>query len=278
MKAALIGKGIAASLTPALHEGEGAALGMDYTYGRYDLATSAYAGWSLAKAVDEAQAASCCGVNVTYPFKQDVMALLDEISPQAREIGSANTVVFDGGKRIGHNTDYLGFRAAFAREVKGLPRETVLLLGAGGAGCAVGLALIDLGAKALWIHDKNQKAALDLADRVANLRPLANCAVWTSQGDVDGIINATPMGMASHPGQAISLDEVQPRHFVADIVYFPLQTALLRDAAARGLHDMTGGGMAVGQAAETFKLFTGRDPDRARMTQHFHEMTHEVSP
>jgi shikimate dehydrogenase len=278
MKAALIGKGIAASLTPALHEAEGAVLGLEYTYGRYDLATPQYAGWSLAMAVDAAQAAGCRGVNVTYPFKQDVMALLDEILPQAREIGAVNTVVFEGQKRIGHNTDYLGFRAAFERDIKGLPYETVLLLGAGGAGCAVGLALIDLGAKTLWVHDKNQKAAQDLTGRLANLRPQTCCTVWTSQCEVDGIINVTPMGMASHPGQAISLNDVTVRRWVGDIVYFPLQTALLHDATQRGLHVMTGGGMAVGQATETFKLFTGRDPYHARMTQHFHEMTHEVSP
>ncbi len=278
MKAALIGKGIAASLTPALHEAEGAALGLAYSYDRYDLATPEFAGWSLEMAVDAAQAAGCRGVNVTYPFKQDVMALLDDMSPQARDIGAVNTVVFEGERRIGHNTDNLGFRAAFERDMQGVPCANVLLLGAGGAGCAVGLALIDLGAKTLWIHDKNQKAAQDLADRLANLRPHAGCAVWTSQGGVDGIINATPMGMASHPGQAISLDDVTARHFVGDIVYFPLQTALLRDAATRGFHVMNGGGMAVGQAAETLRLFTGHDPDHARMTQHFHDMTHEVSP
>ncbi|WP_334065959.1 shikimate dehydrogenase [Nereida ignava] len=276
MKAALIGKGIAASLTPTLHEAEGAALGLDYTYGRYDLATLQYAGWSLAMAVDAAQAAGCRGVNVTYPFKQDVMALLDEISPQARDIGAVNTVVFEGDRRIGHNTDYIGFSAAFEREMQGISRETVLLLGAGGAGCAVGLSMIDLGAKTLWIHDKNQDAAQDLADRLADLRPDASCAVWASQGEVDGIINATPMGMASHPGQAISLDDVTTRQFIGDIVYFPLQTALLCDAAARGLRVMTGGGMAVGQAAETFKLFTGHAPYLSRMTQHFHDMTQKV--
>ena len=276
MKAALIGKGIAASLTPTLHEAEGAALGLDYTYGRYDLATLQYAGWSLAMAVDAAQAAGCRGVNVTYPFKQDVMALLDEISPQARDIGAVNTVVFEGDRRIGHNTDYIGFSAAFEREMQGISRETVLLLGAGGAGCAVGLSMIDLGAKTLWIHDKNQDAAQDLADRLADLRPDASCAVWASQGEVDGIINATPMGMASHPGQAISLDDVTTRQFIGDIVYFPLQTALLCDAAARGLRVMTGGGMAVGQAAETFKLFTGHATYLSRMTQHFHDMTQKV--
>lgn len=276
MKAALIGKGIAASLTPALHEAAGAALGLDYTYGRYDLSTSAYAGWSLEEAVDAAQTAGCCGVNVTYPFKQDVIALLDEISPQAREIGAVNTVVFEGERRIGHNTDYLGFRTAFEQDIKELPRETVLLLGAGGAGCAVGLALIDLGAKTLWIHDQRQNTALELADRLVTLRPQAHCTMLQSQGEVDGIINATPMGMDSHPGQAISLDEVEARHFVGDIVYFPLQTALLCNAKARGLHVMNGGGMAVGQAAEAFRLFTGKTPDHARMIQHFHDLNQEV--
>ncbi|AZV78937.1 shikimate dehydrogenase [Parasedimentitalea marina] len=276
MIAALIGKGIAASLTPAMHEAAGAALGIDYAYGRYDLATADYANWSLDQAVDAAQVAGCRGVNVTYPFKQDVMALLDDMSPQARDIGAVNTVVFEGQKRTGHNSDYLGFRASFARDMKALPRDAVLLLGAGGAGCAVGLALIDLGTTTLWIHDQSQKAALALADRLMALRPQVRCAVWKFQGAVDGILNATPMGMASHPGQAISLSDVVVRCWVGDIVYFPLQTALLRDATVRGLHVMTGGGMAVGQAAETFKLFTGREPDRARMAQDFHTMTQEV--
>ncbi len=276
MRAALIGKGIAASLTPSMHKAAGAALGIDYVYDRYDLATDACANWSLDQAMDTAQAAGCRGVNVTYPFKQEVMALLDEMSPQARDIGAVNTVIFDGQKRTGHNTDYLGFRDGFARDMKAKPRDAVLLLGAGGAGCAVGLALIDLGTSTVWIHDQSQKAALALAARLTALRPQVRCAVWQSQGAVDGILNATPMGMANHPGQAISLNDVVVRRWVGDIVYFPLQTALLRDATRRGLHVMTGKGMAVGQAAETFKLFTGRDPDYALMAQHFHNITQGV--
>lgn len=276
MKAALIGKGIAASLTPDLHEAEGAALGLSYSYGRFDLSTPAYSDWTLDQTVAEAHAAGYRGVNVTYPFKQAVMGLLDRVSPHASDIGAVNTVVFDGGTRVGHNTDYLGFHAAFAREMEGIPRDEVLLLGAGGAGCAVALALIDLGAKTLWIHDQSQEAALTLARRLGVLRPMVRTAMWCNEGSVDGIINATPMGMDSHPGQAIFLADVDVRHFVGDIVYFPLQTALLRDAAARGLQVMTGGGMAVGQASEAFKLFTGCEPDHTRMAQHFHNLTKEV--
>jgi shikimate dehydrogenase len=277
MKAALIGRGIAASLTPAMHEAEGARQGLSYAYGRYDLAAPAYADWSLETAVDAAQAAGCLGVNVTYPFKQAVLSLLDDLTPEARDIGAVNTVVFKDGQRIGHNTDYIGFRDAFATELGGAPRDKVLLLGAGGAGFAVALALIDLGVATLWLHDRDEDAAQALVDRLSALRPAARCAIWTGHGAVDGILNATPMGMASHPGQAICLDAVTPGHWVGDIVYFPLHTALLRDAAARGLRVMTGGGMAIGQAAASFELFTGRAADLSRMPQTFHRLTQKVS-
>lgn len=273
LKAALIGHGIAASLTPAMHAAEGKAQGLRYTYGRYDLATPKLAGWTLRQALDAADADGCAGVNVTYPFKQAVLDLLDDITPEARDIGAVNTVVFHDGKRMGHNTDYIGFRAAFDARLGDAPRDHVILLGAGGAGGAVGLALIDLGVRSLWLHDRDARAACNLAKRLSALRPHARCDIWPGKGAVDGVINATPMGMASHPGQAMSLDEVSVRHWVGDIVYFPLQTALLRDAAARGLRVMTGGGMAVGQAAASFALFTGRKAEHSRMQQTFRQLT-----
>ena len=275
--AALIGSGISASLTPALHEQEGAAHGLNYTYERYDMSTPRFAQASLADVLALAQQSGLVGVNVTYPFKQSVLEYLDEVSPEARDIGAVNTVVFEGGKWIGHNTDYRGFRAAFVREINRFPLADVALVGAGGAGAAVGLALVDQGVGALHIFDKDSDAALGLTATLSRLRPAAQIAVWDGKAPVDGLVNATPMGMATHPGMAVSLEDVLVRSWVGDIVYFPLTTALLRDARGRGLHTMTGGGMAVGQAAASFDLFTGRTADVARMTGHFQTLTKDIA-
>lgn len=276
MKAALIGNGIAASLTPALHEAEGRAHGSAYRYGRFDLAGAPEPAAALQDAMTEAKAAGYMGVNVTYPYKQQIIALLDDLSDGARDIGSVNTVVFRDGRAVGHNTDYVGFHRAFVAKIGPLQHDTALLLGAGGAGGAVGLAMLDAGVSCLYVHDHDACVAEALRARLARMRPQAEVFVWSGEIRLDGVINATPMGMASHPGQAIDLDDVPHAKWVGDIVYFPHQTPLLQSAAARGLHVMTGGGMAVGQAAAAFELFTGLPADVARMTAHFHTLTQEV--
>jgi shikimate dehydrogenase len=276
VKAALIGNGIAASLTPALHEAEGRAHGSAYRYGRFDLAGAPEPAVALQDAMTEAKAADYVGVNVTYPYKQQIIALLDDLSDGARDIGSVNTVVFRDGRAVGHNTDYVGFHRAFMARIGPLQHDTALLLGAGGAGGAVGLAMLDAGVSCLYVHDHDACVADALRARLARMRPQAEVFVWSGEIRLDGVINATPMGMASHPGQAIDLDDVPHAKWVGDIVYFPHQTPLLQSAAARGLHVMTGGGMAVGQAAAAFELFTGLPADVARMTAHFHTLTQEV--
>lgn len=268
----LIGAGIAGSLTPALHEAEGAAQGLDYRYDRIDCTQEPHRGQSLEALLSAAEAQGYAGVNITYPFKQSAVALLDWISPQAAELGAVNTVVFRDGQRQGHNSDYAGFRAGFTRELGDMPKAETLLVGAGGAGGAVGLALLDSGVERLWIQDLAPEAAAELARRLAGLRPAARVGPWVGpwggQG-VDGLVNATPMGMAAHPGAAVDLAQMSVRHWVADIVYFPLWTALLRQAQTQGLRRMTGGGMAVGQAAVAFEHFCGRPADAARMAAHF---------
>lgn len=273
IKAALIGSGISGSLTPTLHKAEGAVQGLNYAYGRYDMATPRYADATLADVLSMAEQDGLAGVNVTYPFKQDVIAHLDSQTPEAVDIGAVNTVMFEAGKRIGQNTDYAGFRASFRREIGNMERADVLLAGAGGAGAAVGLALLDEGVETLHVFDRVAHSAQGLVVSLSRLRPSAEVKVWGAKMRVDGMVNATPMGMATHPGMVISLDDIQVAHWVCDIVYFPLETVLLAAARLRGLHTMTGGGMAVGQAAVSFELFTGRSADVARMTAHFQSQT-----
>ena len=275
IKAGLIGSGIAGSLTPAMHMAEGAAQGIDYNYVRFDMATTQHSHQTFAIVLAAAEDDGFAGVNITYPFKQAVIELLDDITDEARDIGAVNTVVFRNGKRFVHNTDYIGVRKSFADQLSSLPHQNAALVGAGGAGAAVGLALLDEGVKSLYVLDSDLSAAGRLVAKLQHLRPSVEVGIWDGQSAVDGLINATPMGMVSHPGAAVSLDKVTVRQWVGDIVYFPLITKLLHDASALKLRTMTGGGMAVGQASAAFQLFTGRAADADRMAAHFRALNRD---
>ena len=277
MKAGLVGQGIAASLTPAMHEAEGKAQGLDYSYVRIDTSTSPYDGVPLAAIVDEAEQKGFAGLNVTHPFKVAAAALVDELSGAAAALGSINTIVFRGGKRFGHNTDYSGFRSALTRDLRGADFRQVLLVGAGGAGAAVALALVDQGVGSLLIHDKDSDRARTVARRILDERPRANVLALGSEtalpfAGLDGVINATPLGMSAYPGVALDVLELPKSCWVADIVYFPLETALIAQARMCGLRVMSGAGMAVFQAVGSFGLFTGKAANAERMTEIFHRL------
>ena len=255
----LIGSGIGASRSPEMHEREGRALGLDVSYKLMDLDIS---GLDLAAHLNAAQAAGFAGVNITHPCKQAVIALLDEVSPDAAAIGAVNTVVFSQGKRIGHNTDCYGFARSFRRGLPDASLESVLLIGAGGAGCAIAHAMRELDVKRLEIFDEDYARASSLAGRVGGYTvcELKSC---------NGLIHATPMGMANHPGMAVPRDFLRREMWVAEIVYFPMETDLLRVAREVGCRTLDGGGMAVYQAAKAFELFTGVKPDEGRMLREF---------
>lgn len=280
MKAGLIGNGIAGSLTPAMHEAEGKAQGLDYSYTRVDTSAQPWSGMPLAGLLDEAETAGFSGVNITHPFKVEAAGLADELHGAAQPLDAVNTMVFRDGRRIGHNTDYAGFRAALARDLADAAFGQVLLVGAGGAGAAVALGLIDHGVGRLVIHDRAPGAAEDLARHLGETRPRAQGVVAQGAGGIDfaaldGVVNATPVGMEGHPGTAIDVARLPKGAWVADIVYFPLETELLARARARGHRVMTGAGMAVFQAVGSFELFTGLGADPARMTAHFDRLQRE---
>lgn len=269
----LLGRGIQLSRTPAMHEAEARSQGISLIYRLLDTDLMGAQRPALADLVAFAEHLGFSGFNVTFPYKQEILPLLDDLSEAAREVGSVNTVVFRDGRRSGHNTDVWGFRESFKRGMQGAKRDTVLLLGAGGAGAAVAHALLDCDTGCVLIHDTEPERADAL---VARLRARFGAARAAIAGDsveaaasADGIVNATPVGMAKLPGMPIAPSAIAARHWVADIVYFPLETELLRHARALGCRTLSGEGMAVFQAVRAFELFTGRTPRIERMEAAF---------
>lgn len=271
----LIGTGIGASLTPAMHMREAEALGFRHIYRRIDLTELGLALADLPDLMTAAERMGFNGLNVTHPCKQTVVPLLHDISNDARAIGAVNTVVLRDRKRTGHNTDASGFAAAFRRGLPQARLRHVVQFGAGGAGSAVAHAMLGLGAERLTLIDTDPAKTSALTHDLCTRFGLGRAVAGTQQDvrHADGVINATPLGMAKYPGQAIEASYLQPAQWVADIVYFPLETALLASARAKGCAVLNGGGMAVFQAVEAFRLFTGQIPSADRMLAHFAELT-----
>jgi len=275
--AGLIGQGIGASRSPALHEREAAAQGLRMVYRLIDLDVLRLGPEALPELLTAAARLGFAGVNITFPCKQAVIAHLDELSPDAAALGAVNTVVFRDGRRVGHNTDGSGFAEGFRRGLPGEARTQVVQLGAGGAGAAVAHALLAEGTGQLAIADTDpaRAAALatDLNARFGAGRAVAAADLAAALAEAEGLVNCTPVGMTKLPGMPLPAELLHKRLWVADIVYFPLETELLRTARALGCRTLDGGGMAVFQAVGAFRLFTGREPDAARMLRHFAEMS-----
>jgi shikimate dehydrogenase len=272
----LVGAGIQASLTPRLHEEEGAAQGLRYRYRLVDLDVLGLTMAALPEILTEAERRGFAGLNVTYPRKQAVIALLDELSPDTRAIGAVNTVTFRDGRRFGHNTDWTGFFESFRRTLPDAGRERVAQFGAGGAGAAVAHALLALDVRKLAIIDTDRERARDLATALCTRFGAGRAVAADNPADAvaaaDGLVNTTPVGMAKFPGMVVPETWLRPELWVGDIVYFPLETELLRAARKQGCRTMSGAGMAVFQAAGAFELFSGLAPDVERMLVHFERM------
>ena len=274
--AGLIGAGIQASRTPALHEHEGDAQGLRYLYRLIDLDPLQLDSSALPDLLTAAERMNFTGLNITFPCKQAIIPLLDELSPEARGIGAVNTVVLKDGKRIGHNTDCLGFAEGFRRGLKGVALERVVQMGAGGAGAAVAHALLSEGVQLLSIFDVDDGRAQSLANNLNQHfgagRAVAGHDLPSTLAQADGLVNTTPMGMKKLPGMPVPVELLRAELWVAEIVYFPLETELLRHARVLGCRTLDGGNMAVFQAVKAFELFSGVVPDAQRMLAHFQSM------
>ncbi len=271
--AGLIGHGIQASRTPRLHEQEGRAQGLHYTYQLLDLQTMGVDVSALPRLLDEAQAQGFAGLNITHPCKQIVLPLLDELAPEAAAIGAVNTVVFTNGKRIGHNTDWWGFAESFKRGLPDVVRAQVILIGAGGAGSALAYAAFQLGVQRLAIYDVDHDRAAQLAARCNEQLARDFAAPVTDLGSAiataNGLMQATPIGMNNHPGMPVPTVFLHSELWVSEVIYTPLETELLQHAKSLGCRLLNGTGMTVFQAVKTFHLFTGLQADPERMLRHF---------
>jgi shikimate dehydrogenase len=274
----LVGIGVGPSLTPALHMVEARAQGLDYVYRTIDLNDVGIAPERIGEVLEWARTLGFNALNITHPCKRLVMEHLDKIDDVAAEVGAVNTIIFDGPHTIGYNTDTTGFALGFREGLPDAATDNVVLVGAGGAGAAVGDALLRVGTEHLTIVDLEIERATALARELSARRPESR--VDASSPDKlpvllpasDGVVHCTPTGMAEHPGMPFAAELLHPRLWVADIVYRPLDTELLSTALQAGCRICDGGHMAVHQATEAFELITGITPDTERMSRHFRRL------
>jgi len=272
----LIGTGIQLSRTPAMHMREAAAQGVPCIDRLIDLAELGLGAEALPELLNAAERMGFDGLNITHPCKQAVVPLLHELSDEAASLGAVNTVVLRGGRRIGHNTDCSGFAEGFRRLLPDVALHRAVQLGAGGAGTAVAEAAMRLGIQQLTLFDMDRSRAEAVAAALCARHGAGRAATGTDLAAAmvaaDGLIHATPTGMAAHPGLPLDAALLQPRHWVSDVGYVPLETALLREARGKGCRTAHGGGMAVFQAVHAFRHFSGLERDAGRMLAHFSEM------
>jgi shikimate dehydrogenase len=255
----LIGAPIAHSASPAMHEQAAAARGLR---GHYQLVEVAGAGSAeLAMMLEGVRRLGFAGVNVTFPYKEAVVGLLDELAPAAAAMGAVNTVVVKGGRLIGHNTDTTGFARAAAPLVAASGRGAVAVIGAGGVGKAIAFALAGLDVSGIRIFDTERERA----EKLVKLLPVhdgiavADSVDEALEGAV-GLVNGTPVGMLPSRATPVPPALLHEGLWVADAVYSPLMTPLLLAAQAKGARIMTGRDLAIYQAADAFELFTGLAP------------------
>lgn len=266
----LIGQGVSPSLTPAMHELEGSRHRMRYLYRTIEFGSGMDPEARLSELVQAARTFGFNGLNLTYPVKQLAIPLLDDLSQTARTVGAVNTVVWDEGRLVGHNTDISGFKAALIDALGDSPQGRIILVGAGGAGSAVAHALAMQGVESLTVVDVDLDRARSLAETVSQVhRQPVTCAPMEALMDLmscaEGLVNATPIGMAHHPYSPVDVELLRSTMWVCDIVYRPVETPLLVSARERGCVTVSGLGMAMHQAAEAFEIFTGVAADRHAM-------------
>jgi shikimate dehydrogenase len=261
----LIGYPIAHSAAPAMHEQAAGALGIHCHYQLIEVAGAARD--DLSAMLDGVRRLGFAGVNVTFPYKEAVVDLIDELSPDARAIGAVNTIVVDGARLMGHNTDATGFARAIAPLLATTPRGAIALIGAGGVGKAIAFALAGLGIGDIRIFDADAARAAQLADRLQG--GVAARSVVAAVDGAAGLINATPIGMLPNREMPVPEPLLHRAMWVADAVYSPLWTPLLSAAKAKSARILTGRDLAINASADAFALFTGMTPTVAVMGNAF---------
>lgn len=271
----LIGSGISLSRSPAIHMGAARDLGTTCLYQLIDLDRLGLDAKALPDLLTAAERMGFAGLNITFPCKQEVIPLLTRLSPDAAALGAVNTVVLRDGQRIGHNTDWVGYAEALVQALPKADLSRLVQFGAGGAGSAVAYGLLKRGAGHVSLVERDAERAEQLADLMTRAFGPGRISIAqdaeTAVAQATGLINCTPVGMAKFPGMPFPAEWLKADQFVSEIIYFPLETELLRQARAKGCATVDGSGMNILQAAEAFRLFTGHQPDTAKMRVHFDE-------
>jgi shikimate dehydrogenase len=271
--AGLVGRGIGDSRSPEMHEREAAALGLSLVYRAVDFDQLGYDDGRLDETIRALQSIGFDGVNVTHPFKQKVLASLDRVSADASALGAVNTVVFRGGTRQGFNTDWTGFRASLQLGLPNAALREVAQIGCGGAGSAVAYALLSMGVGCLRLFDPDSHKSQAMAQRIgihfSGSAMIVAASAAAALDGADGVVQTSPVGMTSHPGVPFPIRFLRADMWVSDVVYFPIETELLRAARKLGCATLAGGGMAVHQAADAFRLITDVEPSVTRMMAAF---------
>ena len=270
----LIGANIMGSLSPALFADAFEAAGIDGFYHLMDV--DCLQERRLPQLLDAIKAAGFAGANITYPFKQEILPLLDSVDTEAAQVGAINTVVIaPDGRTRGYNFDRAGWRHSFAETfgANGARDATVVLVGAGGAGHAVAFALMDLGVGQLVVYDRDQARAKALCEALVKYFGAQRCRLARNLEDeiaaAAGVVNATQTGMRGFPGNPVPTSALIASHWAADVIYTPIETEFIKAATAKGARVLSGGGMCVHQAVEAFRLFTGIAPDVGRLHRAF---------
>ncbi|MCX7374174.1 MAG: shikimate dehydrogenase [Alphaproteobacteria bacterium] len=257
----LIGYPIGHSAAPAMMEAAAEAAGLRAHYQLIEVAGAD--GGELARLLDGVRRLGFAGVNITFPYKEAVVPLLDALAPGAAALAAVNLVKVEAdGRLTGHNTDATGFLWAIGQGLADAVRAgPALLLGAGGAGRAIGWSLVQAGVPELRIFDADARRAAALAALLPRARALSDAAEGLR--GAAGLINATPIGMKPDTGCPLEPGLLHGGLWVADAVYAPLITPLLAAARGAGARIMTGRAMSVGQAVDGFAIFSGRAAEPA---------------
>ncbi len=255
----IFGYPVGHTFSPGMHNSAFTALKMDACYIPFEVPPDA-----LVRAVNAVIPLNLAGLNITVPHKEKIIPCLDGLSEEARLIGAVNTVQIQEERLVGHNTDGRGFLRSLKEQAGFRPKgKTFLLVGAGGAARAVAFSLALGGASKILLHDtdagKADRLAGDIRDKAnADASAVAEDELSSSAREADCLINATPIGLRNADPLPFSADVIEPRHLVADLVYNPFSTRLLKTAGTKRAKTLPGLGMLLYQGVIAFEIWTGK--------------------